>query len=116
MRVAFAFLPLSASGRGLGGWSSFSGSEPSRASLDVPEIRRAMEVLTVFTQDEIERAAYESRMKALRDEISLLQEVREAKEGRDAAVQALREATEAAEQATKEAERAAKEVEQALLK
>jgi predicted transposase/invertase (TIGR01784 family) len=83
------------------------------AGLDVPEIRRAMEVLTVWTQDEIERAAYESRMKALRDESSLLREVREAKEARDEAVRALREATEAKEATAREAERAAREAERA---
>jgi hypothetical protein len=39
-----------------------------------------MEVLTVLTQDEKDWWAYESRMKALRDESSLLREVREAKD------------------------------------
>jgi predicted transposase/invertase (TIGR01784 family) len=48
------------------------------ASLDVPEIRRAMEVLTVFTQDERERLAYELRVKAQRDHSSLLQEIQDA--------------------------------------
>ena len=47
-------------------------------SLDHPMIRRAMEVLTVFTQDERERAAYEQRVKFQRDQSSLLQEATEA--------------------------------------
>jgi predicted transposase/invertase (TIGR01784 family) len=51
------------------------------ASLDVPMIRRAMEVLTVFTQDEKERAAYEAHLTFQRDQSSLLREAKEA-EGR----------------------------------
>jgi predicted transposase/invertase (TIGR01784 family) len=50
------------------------------ASLDFPAIRRAMEVLTVFTQDEQERAFYEARLKAQRDHSSLLREAREAEQ------------------------------------
>jgi predicted transposase/invertase (TIGR01784 family) len=44
-------------------------------ALDVPFIRRAMEVLTVFTQDE--RDLYEARLKAQRDQRSLLKEARD---------------------------------------
>jgi predicted transposase/invertase (TIGR01784 family) len=47
------------------------------ASLDVPEIRRALEVLTVFTQDERERELYELRLMAQRDQSSLLQDAKE---------------------------------------
>jgi predicted transposase/invertase (TIGR01784 family) len=47
------------------------------ASLDVPAIRRAMEVLTVFNHDDHERAIYEARLKAQRDQSSLLEEARE---------------------------------------
>jgi len=61
------------------------------ATLDVPEIRRAIEVLMKFTQDELDRAAYEARLKANWDQNSLLREVREARE-------AAREAREAAQQ------------------
>jgi predicted transposase/invertase (TIGR01784 family) len=46
-------------------------------SLDVPMIRRAMEVLTVFTQDERERAAYEASLRFQRDQISLIQDAQE---------------------------------------
>jgi predicted transposase/invertase (TIGR01784 family) len=48
--------------------------------LDVPMIRRAMEVLTVFTQDEIERAKYEASLKLQRDQLSILHEAREDRE------------------------------------
>lgn len=48
------------------------------ASLDAPMIRRAMEVLTVWTQEEREREAYEQRLKFQRDQSSLMREVREA--------------------------------------
>jgi predicted transposase/invertase (TIGR01784 family) len=65
------------------------------ASLDVPMIRRAMEVLTVFSQDERERELYEQRVKFQRDQSSLLQEVRDAHE--------------AEEQARKDADRGRKE-------
>jgi predicted transposase/invertase (TIGR01784 family) len=68
------------------------------ASLNVPEIRRAMEVLTVFTQDELEREAYEQRLKAIRDQGSILVGLQEALEARQAADQA----REAAELALKE--------------
>ena len=47
------------------------------ASLDVPMIRRALEVLTVFTQDEREREAYEQRLKFQRDMSSSLRDQRE---------------------------------------
>lgn len=49
-------------------------------SLDVPPIRRALEVLTVFTQDEREREAYEASLKFQRDQNSLLAEAAEAEE------------------------------------
>jgi predicted transposase/invertase (TIGR01784 family) len=49
-------------------------------SLDVPPIRRALEVLTVFTQDEREREAYEASLKFQRDQSSLLAEAAEAEE------------------------------------
>jgi predicted transposase/invertase (TIGR01784 family) len=55
-------------------------TEALPAALNVPEIRRAMEVLMKFSQDEIERWAYEDRLKALRDQSSLLREVHEARE------------------------------------
>jgi predicted transposase/invertase (TIGR01784 family) len=51
------------------------------ATLDVPEIRRALEVLTMFTQDETEREMYELRLKYQRDQSSLLQDA-EAQAGR----------------------------------
>jgi predicted transposase/invertase (TIGR01784 family) len=44
------------------------------AALDNPIIRRAMEVLNVLSQTELERERYESRMKGLRDERSLERE------------------------------------------
>jgi predicted transposase/invertase (TIGR01784 family) len=55
------------------------GPEQLPPSLDVPEIRRAMEVLKVFTQEERERYAYEMREMAERDKISLEEEYREGK-------------------------------------
>src|SRR5947209_1872588 len=67
------------------------------ATLDVPEIRRAMEVLMKFSQDEIERWAYEDRLKAIRDQSSLLREVRESREAQQAAQQALEAAQQALE-------------------
>jgi predicted transposase/invertase (TIGR01784 family) len=41
-------------------------------SLDVPTIRKALEVLKVLSQDQIERQRYEDRLKAQRDAASLL--------------------------------------------
>jgi len=52
------------------------------ATLDVPAIRQAMEVLTVFTQDERERAAYEARPRAQGDYASGLREAQERGEER----------------------------------
>ena len=40
--------------------------------LATPEIEKAMEVLKVFTKDEVEREIYESRLKAVRDKASLV--------------------------------------------
>ncbi len=45
--------------------------------LDVPMIRRAVEVLKVFTQDEREREVYEQRLKFQRDLSSSLRDQRE---------------------------------------
>ena len=42
------------------------------ATLAVPEIRKVMEVLTVFTKEEREREAYEQRVKYERDQWGLL--------------------------------------------
>jgi predicted transposase/invertase (TIGR01784 family) len=47
------------------------------ATLDVPVIRQAMEVLTVFTKDERERAIYEARAEAERYQASLLHDAEE---------------------------------------
>ena len=52
------------------------------ASLDVPEIRRALEVLTMFTKDENEREIYELRLKYQRDHDSLLHDTAERAEER----------------------------------
>jgi flagellar biosynthesis/type III secretory pathway protein FliH len=43
-------------------------------ALDTPTVRRAMEVLTMMTQNELERERYQSRVKAERDRISFLEE------------------------------------------
>ena len=48
-------------------------------TLDVPEIRRALEVLTVFTQEEREREIYELRLKVQHDQISMEQYYRNSK-------------------------------------
>jgi predicted transposase/invertase (TIGR01784 family) len=49
-------------------------------TLDVLAIRRALEVLKVFNQDEREREIYEARLKYQRDQSSLMREAREAEE------------------------------------
>jgi predicted transposase/invertase (TIGR01784 family) len=72
------------------------------ANLDAPMIRRAMEVLTVWTKEESEREAYELQLKFLRDQSSLMREVRESR----AAEQAAAEKVRAAEQAAAEKVRA----------
>jgi predicted transposase/invertase (TIGR01784 family) len=46
-------------------------------ALRTPPVRRAMEVLQMLTQDELERERYESRLKAERDRVSYLREARE---------------------------------------
>src|SRR5207245_1981173 len=48
------------------------------ASLDVPEIRRALEVLAMFTKDENEREIYELRLMYQRDHDSLVQYAKDA--------------------------------------
>jgi predicted transposase/invertase (TIGR01784 family) len=115
---------------GLDRWCYFfrHGAELDRGhlppSLDVPPIRQAMEVLTVFTQDQRERFAYEERLMAQRDQKSLQYEVelargelRQAIEAREAAekaaVEAGEQAREAAEQAREAAEQAREAAEQA---
>jgi len=50
------------------------------ASLDVPEIRRALEVLLMFTKAENEREIYELRLKYKRDHKSLVQDAKDAEE------------------------------------
>jgi predicted transposase/invertase (TIGR01784 family) len=77
------------------------------ASLDVPMIRRAMEVLTVFSQDERERYLYEQRAKFELDQLSLLQEARESREDAEQAREALEQARKAEDQARKDAVQAA---------
>jgi predicted transposase/invertase (TIGR01784 family) len=47
------------------------------ATLDVLEIRKALEVLTMFSQDEVEREKYELRLMYQRDQASLVQNARE---------------------------------------
>lgn len=47
------------------------------APLDVPALRRAVEVLKVFTQEERERERYEARLKAERDRASSLRAAEE---------------------------------------
>jgi hypothetical protein len=46
----------------------------------VPEIRRALEVLMMFTKDENEREIYELRLKYQRDHNSLVQDAKDAEE------------------------------------
>jgi predicted transposase/invertase (TIGR01784 family) len=48
------------------------------ASLDVPEIRRALEVLAMFTKDENEREIYELRLKYQRDHDGYIQYLKDA--------------------------------------
>ncbi len=50
------------------------------ASLDVPEIRQALEVLAMFTKDENEREIYELRLMYQRDHDSLVQYAKDAGE------------------------------------
>jgi predicted transposase/invertase (TIGR01784 family) len=51
---------------------------------NVPPIQRAMEVLTVISQNDIERAIYEDRLKKLRDDEMILHEAQYARtEGRE---------------------------------
>ena len=69
------------------------------ASLDVPMIRRAMEVLTVFTQDERERAAYEQRLMYELDQRSLMEEVQEARAAKQEVTAARQEAATARQEA-----------------
>ena len=54
------------------------------ASLDVPEIRQALEVLAMFTKDENEREIYELRLKYQRDHASILEDAVERAEERGA--------------------------------
>jgi predicted transposase/invertase (TIGR01784 family) len=54
------------------------------ASLDLPEIRRALEVLMMFTKDENEREIYELRLKFQRDHDSLVADAVELAEERGA--------------------------------
>jgi predicted transposase/invertase (TIGR01784 family) len=75
------------------------------ASLDVPMIRRAMEVLTVFTQDERERAAYRARLMYEMDQRSLMQEVQEARAAKQETATAKQEAATAKQEAATAKER-----------
>lgn len=45
-------------------------------ALDTPPLRQAVEVLTVMTQNEVERERYEARLKAQRDHSSFLAEAK----------------------------------------
>jgi predicted transposase/invertase (TIGR01784 family) len=55
-------------------------SEQLPATLQAPEIQRAMGELTMLTQSELERERYEAREKHQRDERSRLRAAREAEE------------------------------------
>jgi predicted transposase/invertase (TIGR01784 family) len=46
-------------------------------AMRTPAVRQAMEVLRMFTQDELERDRYENRMKAERDRISFPESIRQ---------------------------------------
>ena len=50
------------------------------AALRKPAMERAMEVLNIMSQSELERERYQARVKVARDERSLLRELREARE------------------------------------
>jgi predicted transposase/invertase (TIGR01784 family) len=85
------------------------------ASLDVPEIRQAVEVLAMFTKDENEREIYELRLKYQRDHDSIVQYAKDAeKQLRDAERQAkdAEEHAKDAEKQAKDAERQAKDAEE----
>jgi len=47
------------------------------ARLAIPSVRRAMEVLEMLTQNDLERERYETRLKAQRDQISFVLDARE---------------------------------------
>jgi predicted transposase/invertase (TIGR01784 family) len=93
------------------------------AALRTSPVRRAMEVLQMLTQNDLERERYLSRLKAERDRVSSLNELNEARrevdETRREAEEARREAEEArrgAEEARRGAEEARRGAEEALEK
>jgi flagellar biosynthesis/type III secretory pathway protein FliH len=72
-------------------------------ALDTPAVRRAMEVLTMMTQSELERDRYEARVKAERDRISILEEHQEElKQMQEALARGRQEAQEALTQGRQE--------------
>ena len=76
------------------------------APLGRPEIRRAMEVLKVFSQSDVEWDRYENRLKGLRDHRAMVRE-------RDEAVQQLQQAQHTLEQVEQQREQAEQQREQA---
>ena len=61
-----------------------------------------MEVLKVFSQNELERDRYENRLKASRDQQAMMEERQAMMEERDEAVQGLQQAEERRQQAERE--------------
>jgi predicted transposase/invertase (TIGR01784 family) len=81
--------------------------ESLTGSLGTPEIRRAMEALAMLTQIDMEKEIYEGRLKARRDELMRLTDMKEWEEAlkeREGAIEEREGAIEEREGAIKEAE------------
>ncbi len=83
--------------------------------LDRPEIRKAMEVLKVFSQSELERDRYENRIKGQRDLMALKRERDEAVRELDDWKRELEDAQRKLEEAEQARNDAARKLEEAIL-
>jgi len=79
------------------------------APLARSEIRQAMEVLKVFSQDQLERDLYENRLKGQRDHQAFV-------DARDQAVQQLDQAKRERDQATQQLTSAEREIKQQIIR
>ncbi len=71
--------------------------------LNIPPIQQALEVMTVITQNDLERERYQDRLKRLRDDAMILHEAEEARHEAEEARKELEEVREIARQARENA-------------
>jgi len=86
------------------------------APLARSKIRQAMEVLKMFSQDQLERDLYENRLKGQRDHQAFVDARDQAVQQLDQATQQLHQATQQRDQATQQLSEAEREIKQQIIR